>query len=150
MKLKMALTLLCLFGIGLFARSQSSKKTKPQVENGPDAIPVTVHSNKHPHVKPPPPPPMFGKDGKPLPPPTVVLKHYHEPKNQHDKNGNPLPPPPPPPPVDKNGKPSPPPKIEIEKSKPVEMPPPPPAKPVKSKIPAPVTPDTPPIEPDTA
>ncbi len=42
MNLRLALTAVCLFGIGLFSKAQSSK---PKVENGPDAIPVTVKSS---------------------------------------------------------------------------------------------------------
>jgi hypothetical protein len=73
MKLRMLLILLFLLGVGLFARSQDNKKgqSKPVIENGPDAIPVTVKSTKKAHPKAPAPP-MLGKDQRPLVP--KVLK----------------------------------------------------------------------------
>jgi hypothetical protein len=47
MKLKIYLLLLFLMGIGLFSFSQTpSKKEKPTIENGPDALPVTVKSSR--------------------------------------------------------------------------------------------------------
>jgi len=59
MKLRLLLTTFCLLGIGIFSHAQDKKKTtKPVVENGPDAIPVTVTSTKKSHKPPPPPPPI--------------------------------------------------------------------------------------------
>lgn len=71
----------CLLGIGLFARSQNTKKaqTKPTVENGADAIPVTVQSTKKSYRKPPPPP-LLIKNVKPLPPPKVAVLKFTPPK----------------------------------------------------------------------
>ena len=74
MSVRLTLLLFCLFGIGLFARSQDKKHiAKPKIENGPDAIPVTVKSHKKSHHKPPPPPPpsMMDKKSKPMPPPKI-------------------------------------------------------------------------------
>jgi hypothetical protein len=52
MKLRLSLLLFCLFGIGLFSHAQARKKpAKPTVENGADAIPVTVTSTKKAHRK---------------------------------------------------------------------------------------------------
>jgi len=84
----------CLLGIGLFARSQNTKKaqTKPTLENGADAIAVTVQSTKKSHRKPqPPPPPLLIKDGKPLPPLKVEVLKFSSPKIVKDA---PKPPPP--------------------------------------------------------
>ena len=85
----------CLLGIGLFARSQNTKKaqTKPTLENGADAIAVTVQSTKKSHRKPPPPPqpPLFIKNGKPFPPPKMEVLKFTPPKMAKDA---PKPPPP--------------------------------------------------------
>jgi hypothetical protein len=125
MKLRLPLILFCLLGAGLFAHSQNKKKTnKPTVENGLDAIPVTVQSHKKAHHRKPPPPPQIVRDKMPPPPP-------------------PLP--------DKDGKPLPPPKVEITKFAPPKIvkdkmpPPPPPAKHTKAK---PSAPDAPPPPPE--
>ena len=77
MKLRPTLLLLCIFGIGLFSHAQNSPKKpgKPVVENGADAIPVTVISRKKSKGKPvkkdtthmPPPPKATKEPGKPLP-----------------------------------------------------------------------------------
>ncbi len=94
MKLRLTLILFCLLGVGLFARSQDKKKpqTKPTVENGADAIPVTVQSTKKAHRKPPPPqPPLLIKYGKPSPPPKVEFLKLTPPKIVKDA---PKPPPP--------------------------------------------------------
>ena len=79
MNLRLALTAVCLFGIGLFSKAQSSK---PKVENGPDAIPVTVKSTPRKKLPPPPPPPMEArkatapkKELPPPPPPPKAPKH---------------------------------------------------------------------------
>lgn len=75
MKMRLALTAFCLFCIGIFSQAQDSKKapakTKPIVENGPDAIPVTVTSTrkKTPPTPPPPPPSKKIKTAPPPPPP---------------------------------------------------------------------------------
>ena len=83
MKLRLSLLLFCLLGIGVFSHAQDKKKVpaKPVVEEGTDAIPVTVKSTKKAHkLKPPPPPPLkpevtkftppkIVKDGKTPPPP---------------------------------------------------------------------------------
>jgi hypothetical protein len=167
MKLRLALILLCLLGIGLFARTQDAQKTpKPKVENSP----------------------ALEKDAKPLPPPRIVISRVDTPRFR--RNGgqhSPTPPPPtridikkhvpppPPPPIDKDGNPLPAPKVEAVKFKPPVIiktkdvpPPPPPPKPSRTNVPkvvqedehplpppppkpgkvkgAPVTPDTPPLE----
>lgn len=85
MKLRLSLLLFCLLGIGIFSHAQQPKKTpaKPTVENGPDAIPVTVTSSKKAHRKLPPPPPK------------VEVTKFTAPRIV--KNGEKLPPPPPPP-----------------------------------------------------
>ncbi len=83
MKLRLTLILFCLLGVGLFARSQDKKKaqTNPTVENGADAIPVTVQSTKKGYRKPPPPqPPLLIKDGKPFPPPKMEVLRFAPPK----------------------------------------------------------------------
>ncbi len=83
MKLRIALLLLGLLGIGILAHSQQEppkpKKPEapPKVLDGRDAIPVTVWSKKKSKVPPPPPPPpskvsppkMVKQPGKPAPPP---------------------------------------------------------------------------------
>lgn len=108
MNLRLALTAVCLFGIGLFSKAQTSK---PKVENGPDAIPVTVKSTprkkttstevtkftapvivkdgdkKAPPPPPPPPPKRAVTKELPAPPP---------PPKQAVKKDLPAPPPPPP------------------------------------------------------
>ena len=94
MKLRLTLIILCLFWIGLFAKSQEKKRApiKPTVENGADPIPVIVTGNKKAHPKPPPPPPPPPpKDHKvvtpqPPPPPKVA---------KADAKSLPTPPPPP-------------------------------------------------------
>jgi hypothetical protein len=97
MKLKLWLLLLCLLGIGMFSYAQNKKKeAKPTVENGPDAIPVVVKSSKKRPKLPPPPPPILGKDGKPLPPPKVELKHFKAAPKVEDVKVK-MPPPPLPP-----------------------------------------------------
>ncbi len=120
MKLKLSLLLFCLLGIGVFSNAQDKKKNtaKPKVENGADAIPVVVKSNKKAHkVPPPPPPPVVARDRKPLPPPKVEVVKFTPPKIVKDAE-KPLPPPPPP------------------------------AKPAKAKTGKPVTPDMPPMPDD--
>jgi hypothetical protein len=98
-----------LFGIGIFANAQENKSTqsstKPTVENGADAIPVTVTSstkkNKPKLPKAPEPvkftPPVIVKDGDkkapPPPPPPPLAKQ---------KKPGALPPPPAPPLAKKN------------------------------------------------
>lgn len=90
MKLKLSLLLFCLLGIGIFSHAQDKKKapSKPIVENGDAAIPVTVTSTKKAHRVPPPPPPppkvvkapkltppkMVNDGIKPPPPPPVPAK----------------------------------------------------------------------------
>lgn len=75
MKLKLSLLLFCLLGIGIFSHAQDKKKIppKPIVENGDDAIPVTVTSTKKAHriPSPPPPPPKVIKAPKSIPPKMV-------------------------------------------------------------------------------
>jgi len=93
MKIRLALTAFCLFCIGIFSQAQDSKKapaqTKPTVENGADAIPVTVTSTKKKAPPPPPPPPPSKKlQQKPPPPPPPSKKLQQKP--------------PPPPPVEKH------------------------------------------------
>jgi hypothetical protein len=154
MKLRLTLVIMCLLGLGLFARAQDKKKAsgKPVIENSPDAIPVTVigHRKTH-HRKPPPPPPMLVRD-KPLPPSKVEIAKFEVPKkiNHAEK------PPPPPPPIGKDGKPLPPPKVEVTRFAPpkivkdkVTPPPPPPAK-RRTKGEKPVTPEAPPPPPEKA
>lgn len=87
MKLRLSLLLFCLLGIGVLSHAQKPPKApaKPTVENGPDAIPVTVTSSKKAHKQLPPPPP----------PPKVEVTKFTPPKIV--KNGEKLPPPPPPP-----------------------------------------------------
>ncbi|MBV9988206.1 MAG: hypothetical protein JO301_11025 [Chitinophagaceae bacterium] len=142
MKLKMALTLLCLFGIGLFARSQDNKKqgqkSKPAKVNTASKHGDRYDENGNP--LPPPPPPPTDRNGKPVSP---EITKYTTPEKQFDKDGNPLPPPPPPPPTDRNGKPIPPSKVELQKFKDGEKPPPPPAKPRKPKAATAGVPDEP-------
>jgi hypothetical protein len=123
MNLRLLLIAFFLFGIGIFANAQEKKAihstTKPTVENGADAIPVTVTSsskkNKPKAPKPPEPvkftPPVLVKDGE---------------------KKVPLPPPPPPPPVKqkKSGDlpaPPPPPIVKKDKSGDLPAPPPPPS-----------------------
>jgi len=116
MKLKLSLLLFCLLGIGIFSHAQDKKKIppKPVVENGDDAIPVTVTSTKKAHkIPPPPPPPRITKNGKPLVPPKVEAAKFAPPKIVKDGIK-----PPPPPPV--------------------------PAKPTRTKLIPPVKPDVPP------
>lgn len=122
MKLKLSLVLFCLLGIGVFSHAQDSKKaaSKPEVLNGPDAIPVTVKSHKKAKklVPPPPPPLPVNKAGKPVPPPPP-------PKAEVTKFTAP----------------------KIVKTPPQTPPPPPPAKPSKAKAEdLPVKPDVPPKE----
>jgi len=87
MKLRLSLLLFCLLGIGVFSHAQQPKKApaKPTVENGPDALPVTVTSKKKAHKQLPPPPPPPKVEATKFTPPKIV------------KNGEKLPPPPPPP-----------------------------------------------------
>ena len=108
MKLRLTLVLFCLLGIGAFSHAQTKKKEpKPMVEEGADAIPVTVRSTKHRKSPPPPPkmervrfaPPKIVKDGKMAPPPPPEPPAKAE--IQFDKDGKQLPPPPPPPKVEK-------------------------------------------------
>ena len=104
MNLRLALTAVCLFGIGLFSKAQldnskvKSQKSKPVIENGPDAIPVTVKSSprkqKLREGTAQFTPPEIVKDGDkklpPPPPPPMEAKKATAPKKE-------LPPPPPPP-----------------------------------------------------
>jgi hypothetical protein len=136
MKLRLLLTTFCLLGIGIFSHAQDKKKTtKPVVENGPDAIPITVTSTKKAHKKPPPPPP---------PPPKVEVVKFAPPKIV--KDGDKVPPPPPPK-VDLTHYKAPQPKPEVQydkNGKRLPPPPPPPSKPAKNKAEKPVAPDAPP------
>lgn len=86
MKLKLSLLLFFLLGIGAFSHAQDKKKpsNKPKVENGDDAIPVTVTGKKKGHPLPPPPPPPRNRNEKPSPPAKLM------------KEGDKIPPPPPP------------------------------------------------------
>ncbi len=97
MKLRLTLILFCLLGIGLFAKAQDKKKnqSKPTVENGADAIPVIVKSNKKArHPKPPPPPPMIGKNDETIPPPKIEVTKFDPPViNKDVKKLSPAPPP---------------------------------------------------------
>ncbi len=129
MKLKLSLLIFCLLGIGIFSHAQDKKKLqnkKPTVENGDDAIPVTVTSTKKAHRLPPPPPRPLGKDGRPLPPHKIDVVKFAPPKIVKDK------PAPPPPILAKGGKPLPPPKADVVKFAPPKIvkdkpaPPPPP------------------------
>lgn len=87
MNLRLALTAVCLFGIGLFSKAQldnskvNNQKSKPVVENGPDAIPVTVKSS--PKKK------KTTEEVTKFTPPVIV--------KDGDKKAPPPPPPPPPP-----------------------------------------------------
>ncbi len=100
MNLRLLLIAFFLFGIGIFANAQEKKvahvTTKPTIEKGADAIPVTVTSSSKKHKpkapKPPEPvkftPPVIVKDrDKKAPPPPMPKKI---------NSGN-LPTPPPPP-----------------------------------------------------
>jgi hypothetical protein len=126
MNLRLLLIAFFLFGIGIFANAQEKKTThsttKATVENGADAIPVTVSSsskkNKPKPPKPPEPvkftPPVIVKDGEkkappPPPPPTSVKQKKSgdlpipppPPQVKQKRNTN-LPAPPPPPLAEKN------------------------------------------------
>jgi len=103
MNLRLLLIAFFLFGIGIFANAQEKKvahaTTKPTIEKGADAIPVTVTSSSKKHKpkapKPPEPvkftPPVIVKDGdKKAPPPPPPM-----PKKMK-KGDLPMPPPPPP------------------------------------------------------
>jgi hypothetical protein len=153
MKLRLLLTTFCLLGIGIFSHAQDKKKTtKPIVEDGPDAIPITVTSTKKAHKKPPPPPPkaevQYDKNGKqlppPPPPPKVEVVKFAPPRIV--KDGDKVPPPPPPK-VDLTHYKAPQPKPEVQydkNGKRLPPPPPPPSKPAKNKAEKPVAPDAPP------
>ncbi len=105
MKVRLTLLLFCLLGIGLFARSQDKKNiATPKIENGPDAIPVTVKSLKKSHPNPPPPPPAMINKNKPMPPVEII-------------KDAPKPPVPPSPEIMKYDKPLPPPNVNINKVK---------------------------------
>jgi hypothetical protein len=109
MNLRLLLIAFFLLGIGIFANAQEKKSThsstKPTVENGADAIPVTVTSSSKKN-KPKPPkapepvkftPPVLVKDGDkkaPPPPPPPPL--------EKQKKSGALPPPPAPPLAKKN------------------------------------------------
>lgn len=81
MNLRISLMAFFLFGIGIFANAQDKKQnkaqTKPTIENGADAIPVTVNgSTKKNKAKPPKAPepvkftaPVIVKNGDKAPPP---------------------------------------------------------------------------------
>jgi hypothetical protein len=84
MKLRFTLLLFCLFCIGIFSQAQQKPPIppKPKVENGPDAIPVTVTSHKK-AKKPLPPPP---------PPPKAEAVKFTPPKIVKDAEKAPVPP----------------------------------------------------------
>ena len=91
MNLRLLLIAFFLFGIGIFANTQVKKNatnlsSKPIIENGADAIPVTVTSSTKKNKPKPPKPPERVKFN----PPVIV-------KDRHKNN-----PPPPPPMVKKN------------------------------------------------
>ena len=133
MKLKLALTIFCLLGIGLFAHSQDApKKQSSQKGTGTDTHAQPKKYEPVDDTLPPPPPP---------PPPTAMRKN-------ESLRIKALPPPPPPPlvPTGKNGKTLPAPKAAMIKE-PSSPPPPPP--PTRSNA-VPVTPETPPMEPERA
>jgi hypothetical protein len=104
MNLRISLMAFFLFGIGIFANAQNKKQNpaqaKPTVENGADAIPVTVTgSSKKTKPKPPKAPepvkftaPVIVKDGDKAPPPPPPPPPSHKKKKMGE-----LPPPPPPP-----------------------------------------------------
>ncbi|MES2329487.1 MAG: hypothetical protein V4539_07790 [Bacteroidota bacterium] len=154
MKLRLALVLFCLLGIGVFSHAQSKKEVpKPPVIVD---IPVTVKSSKH--RKPPPPPkppkgekvkfapPRIVKDKQNAPPPPPPLKpggvKFAPPKIVKDKQN--VPPPPPKPSgvkpgvqLDQNGKriPPPPPKDDITHFKaPAKLNTEKPAKPITAEV----------------
>ena len=98
MIIRLSLLLYFLLGIGIFSQAQTKKTAAPKVENGEDAIPVTVVSKKKANKPPPPPPPAaINKAGKPMPPPKVEAIKFVPPKIVKDPKK--LPPPPPPPPA---------------------------------------------------
>lgn len=80
MKLRFGLILYFLLGIGALGNSQPKKPAASKVENGPDAIPVTVTASRKKPKAPPPPPvklqPPTGKQhtGKMPPPPPPPAK----------------------------------------------------------------------------
>ncbi|MEN9684765.1 MAG: hypothetical protein RLZZ28_551 [Bacteroidota bacterium] len=89
MKLKLSLLVFALFCIGIFSHAQEKPKvpaSPPKVQNGADAIPVTVTSTKKPQKPPPPPPPKPSKSEEARSTPPKIEKVEK------------LPPPPPPPP----------------------------------------------------
>lgn len=92
MKVKLTLILLCLLGIGIFARSQVRKKQsgKQVIENGPDAIPVIVTSHKKAHHVTSKP--SIIRNYRPSPPGKPKAGRIKEPTG---KPGIPPPPPPP-------------------------------------------------------
>jgi outer membrane biosynthesis protein TonB len=108
MNLRISLIAFFLFGIGIFANAQYKKQhpaqAKPAVENGADAIPITVtSSNKKNKPKPPKAPepvkftpPVIVKNADKAPPPPPPPSH------QKKKMGE-LPPPPPPPQKQEDG-----------------------------------------------
>jgi outer membrane biosynthesis protein TonB len=108
MNLRISLIAFFLIGIGIFANAQDKKQhpaqAKPAVENGADAIPVTVtSSNKKNKPKPPKAPepvkftpPVIVKNADKAPPPPPPPSH------QKKKMGE-LPPPPPPPQKQEDG-----------------------------------------------
>jgi hypothetical protein len=121
MNLRLLLIAFFLFGIGIFANAQEKKSThsstKPTVENGADAIPVTVTSSS--------------KKNKPKPPKAPEPVKFTPPEIVKDVDKK-APPPPPPPPLakqKKSGALPPPPAPPLAKKNPsgdLPAPPPPP------------------------
>jgi hypothetical protein len=97
MYLRIYLIACFLFGIGIFANAQDKKhnspQSKPTVENGADAMPVTVTSSSK-KTKPNPP-----KAPEPVKftPPTIVKNVPPPPPPVKNKKAGDMPPPPPPP-----------------------------------------------------
>ncbi len=143
MKLRLALILICLLGIGLFARSQNPNNGRPKVSTvwkpatpllpldiSTPPIPVTkmeitpLDSPRfHRHVPPPPPPlrpvkvTVVSKTAKPVPPPPSPQKPAGI-DNRLQEDEHPLPPPPPPKPGKVKGAPVTPdtPPLDLEKA----------------------------------
>lgn len=80
MKLKIYLLTMFLFGMGIFAIAQkpaTKSSAKPTIENGPDAIPITVISTK--------------KAKKKKATPKVEVSKYDPSKSAKEKAPTPLP-----------------------------------------------------------
>jgi hypothetical protein len=123
MNLRLLLIAFFLFGIGIFANAQEKKSThsstKPTVENGADAIPVTVTSSS--------------KKNKPKPPKAPEPVKFTPPEIVKD--------------VDKKAPPPPPPSPPLAKQKKSGALPPPPAPPLAKKNPSGDLPAPPPPPP---